>query len=127
KEPRYHNRQRLGELPATNMGLGVCHQLQQLLPKWLARGKEGRCARGRGPSQSGLKRLVAIVTVASASAAAPAAAKPTIRFRTGFIDVQRSAVEIPAIQLRDSAVRFRIGGHFDKSEPSGLAGIPVGD
>src|ERR1039457_2795653 len=71
----------------------------------------------------------AAATTAPAPAAAPAAAtgKSTIRLRTGFIDVQRSAVELPAIQFRDSAIRFRVCGHFDKSEPSGLAGIPVGD
>ena len=74
-------------------------------------------------------RLVpaAAATAAPAPAAASAAAKSAVRFRTRFIDIQRSPVEIPAVQFRDRAIRFRVGGHFDKSEAPGLAAIAVGD
>jgi hypothetical protein len=57
--------------------------------------------------------------------AASAAARSTVRFRTGFVDVQRSTIELPAVQLSDRAIRIRIGAHLDKSKTSCLAGIAI--
>ncbi len=50
----------------------------------------------------------------------------TLSFRSGFVNVQRSAVEFAAVQFRNGAIRIRVHAHFDKSKSSGLAGIPVG-
>jgi hypothetical protein len=105
----------------------------QKTPPWqpnrsLANGQQGNQRRMneeatlRGRPSVASSRLPAIVP-----ALAAATAKWTLRFRTGFIDVQGSAVEIPAIQFSDSAIRIRVNAHLDKSEPSRLAGIPVSD
>lgn len=73
--------------------------------------------------------LVAAVAAAASAPTAAATAKSaaTFRLRTGFIDVHGAAFEFPAIQFRDGAVGFSIVIHFDKSEPSRLACIAVGD
>jgi len=54
------------------------------------------------------------------------AARSAVCFWTGFVDVQRPAVKIGAIQGRDGPVAFRVVAHFNESKTSGLSGIPVG-
>src|SRR5579883_1345643 len=58
---------------------------------------------------------------------AAATAKCTLRLRTSFVDVQGSAVEFPAIQFSDGAIRIRVSAHLDKSEPPRLPRVPVSD
>jgi hypothetical protein len=65
--------------------------------------------------------LPAIITLLAAATAA----KSTVRFRTGFVDVQRSTIQLPAVQFGDRAIRVRIGAHLHKSEPSCLTSIAI--
>jgi hypothetical protein len=81
------------------------------------------------------KLIICLVTVAAASAATTTAtvAAPTtaaaapVFFGTRFVDVQRSTVEITAVEFGYSAIR--LGGivHFDESKATGLARVAVGD
>jgi len=72
--------------------------------------------------------LAAAATAAAAiSTAATAISAATRSFRTSFIDVQRSAVQVCAIQAVDCILRFGIDCHFDECEASWLPGIPVGN
>jgi len=64
---------------------------------------------------------------ATAAVAATAAAGCTVAFGAGFIDVERSAVQVLAIEAVDGAVAFRIAAHLDEREAAGLAGIPIGN
>jgi hypothetical protein len=60
-------------------------------------------------------------------AATTTAARSAVGLGTGFVDVQRSPVEFPAVQFRDGAIRVRVGAHLDKTKPSCLTGIAIRD
>src|SRR6266700_7897022 len=70
--------------------------------------------------------LVAIAALTAATTVSAAAESP-VCLRTGFVDVQRPAVEVPAVQFGNGAVPFGIVAHFDESKASGLPGVAVGD
>jgi hypothetical protein len=78
--------------------------------------------------------LVAIVaaltakttTAAFATSTAAATTESTVLFRTGFVDVQRTAVELPAVQLGNGPVAFGIIRHFDEPKATGLSRVTVG-
>src|SRR5512132_4082577 len=74
-------------------------------------------------------RLPAILPAAAATAtvAATAAARTAIRFGTRFVDIQGSAVQIPAVQTVNRRIRFRIAAHFHESEASSLPCVAVRD
>jgi hypothetical protein len=55
-----------------------------------------------------------------------AAARSTVCFWTGFIDVQSSAFKVGAIQSRDCPIAFSVVAHFNESKTSGLSRITVG-
>jgi hypothetical protein len=74
---------------------------------------------------SALKLPAIILT--STTAAAAAAERRTLGLRTSFIHVQRPAVEFPAIQLSDRAIRLRVPGHFDESKAFGAARVAIGN
>ena len=63
----------------------------------------------------------AAATVAAASAAAATAG----RFGPGFVHVQRSAVELGSVQLRNRVLGVALLRHFDESETTRLARIAV--
>src|SRR5882724_832379 len=71
-------------------------------------------------------RIGELPAVVATLAATAATAKTALGLRTRFVDVQRSAVKLSAIQFRDCAIRFRVGAHLDESKPSRLAGITIG-
>ena len=99
-------------------------------------GNRNRAAsRGRCPvSDLELRsRLVAIVaaltaktTTAAFAAATAATAESTVLFRTGFVNVQRTAIQFPAIQLGNRPVAFGIVRHFDEPKAAGLSRVPIG-
>jgi hypothetical protein len=68
---------------------------------------------------------------AAASATALAAETTTgtapaaFAFRPGFIDIQRSAVQLVPVQRGDGAIRFIGIGHFDKCEAPGTPGLAI--
>ena len=93
---------------------GAMDQFNNERPRWNAQ-----------PLRFRFNRLPAFfTTTTSATTTAPKAA---FGFGTGFVDVQRPAVEFSSIQFRDRTIRFRVGTHFNKSEPSWLPGIAIGD
>ena len=63
----------------------------------------------------------------SAAAEAPPTGTTTRGFETRFIYIQRSTVEIGAIQLSNRGLGCRRVPHFDEREAAGLARVPVGD
>jgi hypothetical protein len=75
--------------------------------------------------------LPAVVLARTAAAVATASATTTagsaVGFRTSFIDVQRPAVQVGAIERRDGLIRLRPVTHFNESKSSSLPGVPVGD
>ena len=104
-------------------------------------GRSAEIEKGQHPEDAALllvsnsdSRLVAIVaaltakttTAAAFAAATAAAAESTVFFRTGFVDIQRTAVKLPAVQLGNRPVAFGIICHFDEPETAGLSGVPVG-
>jgi hypothetical protein len=75
-----------------------------------------------------LKLLPAFVAAATAAASATtttASAERPLGFGTGFVDVQRSAIQLPAIEFRDGAICIGIGAHLDKSETSRLSSVSI--
>jgi hypothetical protein len=84
---------------------------------------------GRKKLPAGFAPLTSTATAAlgtpTAAAAKPAAAA-AFRFRARFVDVQRPAVQIVAIQGRDGPIRLRSVGHFDESESTRTASLTVG-
>jgi hypothetical protein len=86
---------------------------------------EERPRLARSPSVC-FTRLPALLTTAT-SATTTTAAKAAFRFRTGFVHIERSAVELSSIQFSDRTIRFRVRTHLDKPKSSWLSGIPVRD
>lgn len=79
----------------------------------------------RTPPPIDLTRLPAFVLPSAAAIAAePTAA--AVFLGTGFVDVDRPAIEFPAIQSSDGAISFISHTHFNESETSGPSGITVG-
>jgi hypothetical protein len=78
---------------------------------------------------SGMNSGESVATSAATAAAATTSAKATaaVRFGPRFVHVKCSAVEVPAVQTRDRAIRFRVGTHFDEAETARLAGIAIGN
>jgi len=74
---------------------------------------------------SRLPAISALLAATTVAVATVSASRRTVSLGPGFIDVQRSAIEISAIQGVDGAVPFSIAAHFDKCEAAGLAGIAV--
>jgi hypothetical protein len=72
-------------------------------------------------------RLRGLPAIVSTLAAATAAAKAAVGFGTRFIDVQRAATQVAAIQLSDRAIRFRVAAHLDESESLRLPGVAIRD
>src|ERR1039457_6988232 len=66
-----------------------------------------------------LKSLPALPSVSAATAAG------TLGLRAGFVDAQRPAVQVRAVQRRDRLLAFAIVRHLDKSETSGLPSVAV--
>jgi hypothetical protein len=64
---------------------------------------------------------------AAATATAPVSTAAAVFFRTGFIDVQRAAIKVLAIESANGPIGIAVSAHLDECEASGLAGIPVGD
>jgi len=70
-------------------------------------------------------RLPAAVTASAVAAVSAATARCAVRLRLGFIDVQRSAVEVSTVESANGGVSFGIDTHFDEGEASGLSGIAI--
>ena len=64
-------------------------------------------------------------SAATATVAAAAAKSATLGTRTGFVHVQRAAVQFLAIQGLDCFHRLGLIGHFDKGEAAGLPGVAI--
>jgi histidinol-phosphate/aromatic aminotransferase/cobyric acid decarboxylase-like protein len=85
--------------------------------------------------------LLAVAATATIAAAAKAAASATtaaaeaataattaaIFARFGFVNIQGSAINFLAIELRNSSCAFLFGGHFDEAEASRTACVAVFD
>ena len=71
--------------------------------------------------KSSLPARLASLTSVTATAAAG-----TLALGTSFIDVQRAAVEVRAVQTGDRTVGCRGVAHFDKRKATGAAGITIG-
>jgi hypothetical protein len=69
--------------------------------------------------------LPAFVLPLAAAVAAESTAAAAIFFRPGFVDIQGSAVEFPAIQSGNRTLPFVIRTHFHEPESSGPSGLPV--
>ena len=65
----------------------------------------------------------AVTTTAAASTAAAAA----LGLRTGFIHIERAAIEFGAVQLRESGFGIALFRHFDEGEAAGLPCVTIGD
>ena len=63
--------------------------------------------------------------VTAPAAAVPTATRSALGLRTGFVDVQGSAVEVPTVESADCGISFRIDAHFNKGEASGLPGVAI--
>lgn len=77
-------------------------------------------------------RLPAIVAPLAAATAAVSAESTTtaagaIFFGAGFVDIQRPAVHVTAVQSGNCVLSFCIVAHFHESEPSGSPGVPIRD
>src|SRR5665213_3278250 len=57
--------------------------------------------------------------------AAPTAA--ALAFRAGFVDIQRSAANFMTVDCGNGPIALGVIAHFDKSKPSGLSGVAVGN
>jgi hypothetical protein len=64
---------------------------------------------------------------AAATAAVSTAAAAAVFFRPGLIDIQRPAIEFPAIQTGNGCIGFGRHTHFHESKASGTSGVPVGN
>jgi hypothetical protein len=69
--------------------------------------------------------LPAILALTAATVST--AARSTVSLGTCFVDVQRPAVEVFAVETVDCRGPFGINTHFDKSKAPSLPGIAVGD
>jgi hypothetical protein len=76
----------------------------------------GRCLEGCLPA-----RLAPLATETAAISATAA----TLALGTGFIDVQRAAPEIRAVQAGDGPVGFLGVAHFDKRKSPGAASVTI--
>ena len=79
---------------------------------------DGRPQPRNGCLPAGLAPLTAETAAVSATAA-------TLGLGTRFIDVQRAAFEIRAVQAGDSPVGFLGVAHLDKRKAAGTAGITI--
>jgi hypothetical protein len=70
------------------------------------------------------RRLPAAIA-ASAVPVPTAAARTALGLRTGFVDVQRSSIEVFTVESVDCGIPFGIDAHLDEGESSGLAGVAV--
>jgi hypothetical protein len=70
------------------------------------------------------RRLPAAITTAAVPVSA--AARTALRLRTGFVNIQRSSIEISAVESANGRIAFRIDAHFDEGESSGLPGVAIG-
>jgi histidinol-phosphate/aromatic aminotransferase/cobyric acid decarboxylase-like protein len=70
-------------------------------------------------------KAAASATTAAAEAATAATAAIFARF--GFVNIQGSAINFLAIELRNSSCAFLFGGHFDEAEASRTACVAVFD
>jgi hypothetical protein len=69
----------------------------------------------------------AVPATAAAAAAAATTAAGALFTRTCFVDGQRPAVVLLAIEGRDCRLRFLIIGHFHEPEPLTAASVPIVD
>src|SRR5579863_4240417 len=84
-----------------------------------------RHVRCRAPFQ--IQVLPAALPRAAAVPAITAATRCAVALRPGFVDVQRSAINVFAVQAADSGVPFGVRVHFDERETPGLSRLAVGD
>jgi hypothetical protein len=63
--------------------------------------------------------------IAASALPVPAAARTALGLRTGFVDVQRSSIEVFTVESIDCGIPFGIDAHFDEGESSGLAGVAI--
>ena len=76
------------------------------------------------PAPASVRREIAAWLVAFSTEAA-AAAGP-LGLGAGFIDAQRSAVEVRPVESGDGFFALAIIAHFDEAKSPGLAGIAIG-
>jgi hypothetical protein len=67
----------------------------------------------------------AAVTATAAATAATTAAETFLRSR--FVDRQRAAAELLAVERIDGCFGFAVGRHFNKAKPFALAGLAIAD
>src|SRR5262249_8824629 len=64
---------------------------------------------------------------ATTTAAAATAAAAAARAFLCFVDLERPAVELAAVEGRDGRLGIGRARHLHESEPAGLAGLAIGD
>jgi len=62
---------------------------------------------------------------AAAAATTATAAKTAFGLGTGFVHVQRTAIQFPAIQLGDRTIRFRVSAHLNESKTTCLTSVTI--
>ena len=77
-----------------------------------------------------VQKLVAVAaatTTAATAAVSTTAAAAALGLRTGFVHIDRTAVEVASVQGSDGRLRRRAVCHFDERETTGLTRVTVGD
>jgi hypothetical protein len=84
-----------------------------LLPTWLS------------PAATAAPEPATVAT--SASITATASAKRALFPRAGFVDIQRPAIQLAAVESFDCIFSFTGIRHFDEPEATGLTGLAIPD
>jgi hypothetical protein len=78
------------------------------------------------PRRNRFNKLPAVAALTTTTAATTVATtRSTIFLRAGFVDVDGAAIQVTTVQLGNRTIAFRVVAHFDESEPSGLASVPI--
>jgi hypothetical protein len=78
-------------------------------------------------SQRRLPATVASAATTTTAAVATTAATGAILFRLGFIDIQRPAIQVAAVQTGDGILSLTVVAHFHESKTTGPSGVPIGN
>jgi hypothetical protein len=114
---------RLTPAGGKRIGAGASQRLYGPLPGLTI--TNSRCANAN--DAAGYRLPVALPPAATAAAAvSTAAATAAIFFGPGFVDIQRAAIHVAAVQRLDGILALTVVAHFHESKPAGPAGVPVG-
>jgi hypothetical protein len=97
------------------------------LPAWFAAIAATTTAAARAPATSAATAAgtTAATPAAKSTAAASAAAKSAVRFRTGFVHVQRASIKGVSVESGNGLIRLAFIFHLDECETAGTAGFTI--